>query len=528
MKKLKLKINEAVYTNLLEKNYEKGLSLSNRYSFINANLFPILSKDDIEMMTDFQERNKKLLPLANEAYINDDAYAIFPKWGENYQLQRMNPFDGNEGSCKKQMLLNLCNVSLSPECDVAATASSILVGNALYHNPNRTEVQEKALKEIYNGQGIGGIGITEMEHGSDAVNMKMQAKINEDGSITYNGIKIYTTNGAVGDYFATYGVTDISNPRRTMMLTLFKREDEGLKTERLRIPGLQGVGVAKVTYDNVTVPADRMLAEPGEGYKRLFRGLTPERVAIIGGGLAGIWSALAHGVIFDQIRHQFGKPLFKYQGISHTLDDIYSKAAAYTSFAFQIADFYDKKVGEKIHRGEKPNPVDEGTVAVMAAQGKYLISKFYHEATYEIVQTMGGRGAINEINSNSSINRLENLSRTIEVLGGHRNIQLMIIEAGIKATTAMSITGNVQKAKRQQRKVQKQILELNMQRAEKMLVEEAEFLSDGTKQELSMILSKIKEATENKNKIEQDAYSRALPKALRNAGKEAHKARKAK
>ena len=40
--------------------------------------------------------------------------------------------------------------------------------------------------------------------------MKMQAKIGDDGSVTYNGTKIYTTNGAVADYFSTYGVTDIS------------------------------------------------------------------------------------------------------------------------------------------------------------------------------------------------------------------------------------------------------------------------------------------------------------------------------
>ncbi len=157
----------------------------------------------------------------------------------------------------------------------------------------------------------------------------------------------------------TYGVTDITDPRGSMMLTLFARGDEGLSTERLQIPAAQGVGIAKVNYDHVMVPADRMIAPPGEGYKRLFRGLTPERVSIIGGSLGMIWSALAHGVIYSQLRNQFGKPIFNYQGISHVLGDIYSKAAAYTAFGFQIAEFYDKKIGEKIHSGEKPDPLDE-------------------------------------------------------------------------------------------------------------------------------------------------------------------------
>ncbi|MHA1563389.1 MAG: hypothetical protein ACTSPA_14860 [Promethearchaeota archaeon] len=68
---------------------------------------------------------------------------------------------------------------------------------------------------------------------------------------------------------------------------------------------------------------------------------------------------------------------------------------------------------------------------------------------------------------------------------------------------------------------------MNIQRAESMLANDANYLSDGTKAELSMIVLKIKEATEAKNKIEQQAYTKALPKALRNAGKEVHKAKKA-
>ncbi|MHA1718732.1 MAG: acyl-CoA dehydrogenase family protein [Promethearchaeota archaeon] len=518
-----MKLKDAVYGTLLEKNYEKALALKNRYSFINANILPLLNKEDKELFLGFQEVCLKLQKQVNL----EDVYEMLPSLGEHYMLQRMNPYDGVPGSCKHQILLSLANNGMAPEVDFAATASAVLVGNSLYHNPNRTAVQENALKEIYRGTKVGGIGITEIDNGSDAVNMKMKATFQDDGSVTYNGIKIYTTNGAVADYFSTYGVTDISNPRRTMMLTMFERGDEGLKSERLHIPAARGVGIAKVTYDNVNAPADRILAGPGEGYKRLFRGLTPERMAIISGSIAGLWHSVAHGAIYTQVRHQFGKPLFKYQGISHILDDLYSKTSAYTAFALQIADFYDKKVGDKIHKGEKPNPMDEGTVAIAAAQGKYLTAKLSHHAAYEIVQLCGGRGAIDEPGSNNAINRGENISRLMEVVGGHRNIQLMIIEAGIKAGTAMAISGNVQKAKRQEKKIQKQITELYIARAEKMLTEDKEFLTEETQNELAKVLAKLKAAIESKDKIEQGAYAKALPKLLRNAGKEIYKAKKA-
>ncbi|UYP44906.1 Crotonobetainyl-CoA reductase [Candidatus Lokiarchaeum ossiferum] len=521
--KMPLKLSEAVYGNLLEKNYNKALSLGNRYSFINSNIFPLLNKEEQDLFMGFQDVCKKLLKEVNV----DDAYEILPKLGEHYMLQRMNTYDGVVGSCKRQLLLNMAVNGMAPEVDMAMTASSILVGNSLYHNPDRNDIQEKALKEIYRGTKVGGIGITEPEHGSDAVNMKTTAKIAENGDITYNGTKIYTTNGAVADYFSTYGVTDISNPRRTMMLTLFKRDDPGLSTERLHIPAAHGVGIAKVNYDNITVTKDRMIAPPGEGYKRLFRGLTPERFAITTGTLGGVWHALATGTIYTQLRHQFGKPLFKYQGISHVLSDTYSELSAYTAFAMQIADFYDKKVGEKIHRGETPNAMDEATVAILAAQGKYLTTRMSHRATYEIVQLMGGRGAIDEPGSNNIINRGENISRLMEVLGGHRNIQRMIIEMGLKASTSMAIGSNIKKAKREQGKVEQNITQLVMARAEKMLSEEAQFLPDDEKANLSNAVNKLKAAVETNNKIEMAAYARVLPKVLSKAGKAVYKAKKA-
>ncbi|XEO78309.1 Crotonobetainyl-CoA reductase [Candidatus Lokiarchaeum ossiferum] len=517
-----MKLNEAIYGNLLEKNYEKGLSLGNRYSFINSNIFPLLSKEERDTFMGFQDVCKKLAPQVNI----EDAYEILPKLGEHYMLQRMNTYDGIYGSCKTQMLLNLAVGGMAPEVDMSMSASSILVGNSLYHNPKRSDIQEKALHEIYRGTKIGGIGITEPEHGSDAVNMKTLASIADNGDITYNGTKIYTTNGAVADYFSTYGVQDISNPRRTMMLTLFKREDEGISTERLHIPAAHGVGIAKVNYNNVTVSKDRMIAPPGVGYKRLFRGLTPERFTIISSSLGSLWHALATGTIYTQLRHQFNKPLFKYQGISHVLADIYAQLSAYTSFAMQIADFYDKRVGSKIHKGETPDPMDEATLAISAAQGKYLATKMAHKATYEIVQIMGGRGAINEPGSNNIINRLENLSRLSEVLGGHRNIQLMIVEMGLKATTAMAIGSNIKKAKREQKKVNSKINDLYIARAEKIISEECQYLPESDKLKLQSAITKLKTAIETKNDIEFRAYSSALPKLLSNAGKAIYKAKK--
>jgi alkylation response protein AidB-like acyl-CoA dehydrogenase len=193
------------YTSIMEDEYEDACTLDNRYSFMNANLFPMLSKEEQNFLLETQGKMKK---LSKDVKAMKDVYEVFPKLGEDYLLQRLNPHNGVEGSTRLQMLLCLCSTQLSPEVDMAMAASAILAGNALCHMHPGTDVVEKAKEEIFRGTKVGCIGITEMDHGSDAVNMEVMSKVNDDGSLTMNGTKIYTTNGPKADYVVAYGVTD--------------------------------------------------------------------------------------------------------------------------------------------------------------------------------------------------------------------------------------------------------------------------------------------------------------------------------
>jgi alkylation response protein AidB-like acyl-CoA dehydrogenase len=520
-----MKLADAEYCHILDDNYEDALSLKNRYKILNANVFSLLTEKQQKFMLEIQDR---FLPFYPKVQKNlDDVYPLFPEFFKLVSNFTTYTDEEIDGSNRLQLILSLCQQFVAPELTWAFGASHLCI-RSLMHNPNRSEVQEQAFTEMQQGVKVGGIGITEPERGSDAVNMQTTASIDkEKGTITYNGVKIFTTNGAVADYFTAYGVLDISNPRETMMLTLFKREDLGVDSHRINIPAAEpGVGIARVYYKNVTVPIDRMVAPPGEGYRRLFRGLVPERLGIVGQALAYVWDALAQGTIYTQMRYQFGKPLFKYQGISHVLGDIYSKVAIQTSAAFNLADFYDNKILHLLHKGETPKPQDEGAAAFNAAQAKYLSCMLGPYAVYEIAQLMGGRGAIDETGSNNTICRLDKLARILEVTGGHRNVQMMIITGGLRSTSLPFIKENVKKAAIAYGGGQQAVVGAYLKRAQILMAEKADFLSEGTKGVLSKALTKFNVAMEEKNKIEIDAYGRAIPKMVIKAEREAKKAQK--
>ncbi len=320
------------------------------------------------------------------------------------------------------MLLGLHLSCLDSQLELARLASGILCGNPTFHyfhhGGEASEVQT-VQDELMSGDKVGCICITEPERGSDAVNMTTKCRKLDDGSVTYNGEKVFTTNGPKADYFCTYGVYEIDHPRQTMVQAMLKRE-WGVKTERLKINSVPRVHIAHTMINDVKVPAPYILGDNGDGYTRLFEGLVPERLGIIGSGVGICWAGLIYGILYSNLRKQFGQQIMKFQGVGFSLADLLSQTTAATALAFSAASIYD----EKVLFAEKKSGAAEKWVAGVSSQGKYLISKLTHDVCYTVQQQMGGIS----VTDNTPIDELTDTSKIEEVIGGARNIQLFIIQ----------------------------------------------------------------------------------------------------
>jgi alkylation response protein AidB-like acyl-CoA dehydrogenase len=355
-----------------------------------------------------------------------DVYVLFPELGKHGYMQRINKWkDFTPYGMKKEILLGTHLSLLDPQLELARLASGILCGNPTFHYYSHGGTGDTILKvqdELMSGQKIGCIGITEPERGSDAVNLTTVATKTDDG-IIYNGEKVYTTNGPKADYFCAYGVYNTEDPRSTMVQAMIKREF-GVKTERLKINSVPRVHIAHTIFNNVKIPKDYILADDGLGYTRLFEGLVPERLGIMGSGIGICWSGLIYGIIYTNLRTQFGKPVIRYQGVGYGLADLLTKATAATSLALQSATIYD----EKILFSDKPSKEAEKWVASISSQGKYYTAKLTHEICYEVQQAMGGVS----VTDNLPVDELLDVSKIEEVIGGARNIQLLLIQSQLQ------------------------------------------------------------------------------------------------
>ncbi|MFX0144213.1 MAG: acyl-CoA dehydrogenase family protein [Candidatus Hodarchaeota archaeon] len=404
------------------------MSLENVFKIFNNNVFPMLNEEEQEYCQELQSFCLDLHPRIDKS---KDVYGLLPELGKRGYIQRINPWkDFKPYGMKKEILLGTHISLLDPQLELARVATGILCGNPTFHyytHGGESNIPQKVQDELLSGVKIGCIGITEPERGSDAVNLTTKCTKTDNGVI-FNGEKVYTTNGAVADYFACYGVYDEGNPRDTMIQAIIAREF-GVRTERLKINSVPRVQISHTILDNVLVPKDYVLADNGLGYKRLFEGLVPERLSIMGSGVGICWAGLIYGIIYTNLRKQFGKPVIRYQGVGYGLADLLTKTNAATALALQAATVYD----ERILFSEKPSKEAEKWVASISSQGKYYLAKLTHEVCYEVQQHMGGVS----VTDNTPVDELCDISKIEEVIGGARNIQLLLIQSQIQRYTGL-------------------------------------------------------------------------------------------
>ena len=404
------------------------MSLENVFKIFNDNIFPMLNDEEVEYCTNLQEFCLNLNPKIDKS---KDVYELFADLGSQGYMQRINPWrDFTPYGMKKEVLLGAHISLLDPQLELARVASGILAGNPTFHyfeHGGEYDSIRRVQDELLSGNKIGCIGITEPERGSDAVNMTTICTKSED-SVVYNGEKVYTTNGPKADYFCCYGVYDTAAPRETMVQSMIAREF-GVRTERLKINSVPRVHIAHTFLENARVPKDYILADNGAGYTRLFDGLVPERLSIMGSGIGICWAGLIYGIIYTNLRKQFGKPVIRYQGVGYGLAELLAKSTAATSLALQAATIYE----EKIQFSEKPSKQAVKWVAAASSQGKYYVAKLTHEVCYEVQQQMGGVS----VTDNTPLDELLDVSKIEEVIGGARNIQLLIIQGQLQRYMGM-------------------------------------------------------------------------------------------
>lgn len=263
---------------------------------------------------------------------------------------------------------------------LGAYGTSIFNGLNILHNG--TEAQKRYwLPKLISGEIRMSISMTEPNAGSDAGAMRTSAKREGDNWII-NGQKVFSTGaGAKDNVINLYAKTDSTVPyQKGVSLFLVDNTTPGVELRKLDTLGRRALGTYEVFFDNVKVPADRLVGEENKGWQYMLSGLQLERLMTTAGYSGGAQSVVDQALEYAKERHQFGQPIGTFQSIAHMLADMQTEVEASRLLLWNAAWQLSK-----------------GKDALMAiSMAKLFGSETYVKAANLGMQIMGGYGYIME------------------------------------------------------------------------------------------------------------------------------------
>ena len=142
------------------------------------------------------------------------------------------------------------------------------------------ELKQKYLSKLAAGEGGFSYCLSEPDAGSDAIAMKTRA-VKDGDHWVLNGVKRWITNAGESEYYTVLAVTDPEARSKGISAFVVEKSDEGVsfgaKEKKL---GIKGSPTRKVYFDNVRIPADRMIGAEGTGFSTAMKTLDHTRVTI--------------------------------------------------------------------------------------------------------------------------------------------------------------------------------------------------------------------------------------------------------
>ncbi len=185
------------------------------------------------------------------------------------------------------------------------------------------EQKKHYLPRICSGEDKWAIGFTEPGGGTDLLGgMRTRARKVEGGWVV-NGQKTWSSMSHVADNILLLARTE-ETEKRTQGLTLFilPTKTDGVTIREIPKLGMRALGSCDVYLDDVFIPDENVLGEPGRAWYMLLPTLNNERVM-----LAAFCVGILDGVLEDALRYMnereaFGGKIARFQALQHHVANI--------------------------------------------------------------------------------------------------------------------------------------------------------------------------------------------------------------
>lgn len=269
-------------------------------------------------------------------------------------------------------------------------------------------LRAELLPRVASGEVICAFALTEPEAGSDIQGMRTLATPTADGGARLCGHKRFISNAGVADsyvVFAREAEDDPASGRPRFGAFWVPASAPGLTVTPTEVIAPHAIG--SVELQDVAVPAEHRLGEPGQGLAIALGNLDVFRVSVGAAALGLADRALSETIGHLNRRRQFGKPLAAQQGLQFALADVATDHVAAQLLVYRAA-------------GAR----DQGRASVdQPAMAKLFATESAQRTIDRAVQSFGGLG----VTVGQVPERLYREIRALRIYEGTSEIQKLII-----------------------------------------------------------------------------------------------------
>ncbi len=238
------------------------------------------------------------------------------------------------------------------------------------------EQKNKYLPKLCSGEWIGANGMTEPGSGSDSFSLSTTAKFKGDHYIL-NGTKTFISNAPVADVFIVFATVDKAKGFMGVTAFLLDKNFPGLKVGReIEKMGLKTSPMAEVILEDCKVPVGNRLSKEGNGATIFNDGIEWERSCMLASDIGVMERQLEECVKYAKERKQFGKPIGKFQAISHKIAEMKVRLETARLILYKVA--WLKRTQNK--------------AGMEAAIAKLYLSESLVKSSLDAIQIHGGYG----------------------------------------------------------------------------------------------------------------------------------------
>ncbi|MEK6623824.1 MAG: acyl-CoA dehydrogenase family protein [Bdellovibrionota bacterium] len=288
----------------------------------------------------------------------------------------------------------------------AVTISVSTMVQTLINIYGTEEQKKKFLPPLCKGEEIAAFGLSESSAGSDAAALKTSAQ-KVAGGWKLNGNKLWISSAGMAKTYLVMARTGEAGPKG---ITAFIVRDGVTGFSYGKNEKKMGVKVSptrELIFQNCFVPDDQVLGEVGRGFNLAMEALNRGRITVGALAIGLSERAFEEALKYSLDRHQFGKPIFEFQGLQFMLADMRTELEAARLLVREAAHQFDLK---------KQN-------ILLASMAKLKSTDTAMQITTDAVQILGGVGYTMEY----PVERLMRDAKALQIVEGTNQIQRVVI-----------------------------------------------------------------------------------------------------